>query len=85
MTSRIALLLLALVPLATYPADVYQWVDEKGRRHFGDNVPPQYQHKATKRNSRVTGPTTESVNARKDKEGVRTAESSPRPAANVPK
>lgn len=36
------LVLIALGPSSAYGADIYRWVDENGRVHFSDTVPPQY-------------------------------------------
>lgn len=42
-------LLPALLLLATLPAqaEIYKWVDEKGRTHFGEVVPDKYKKSAT--------------------------------------
>ena len=34
------LLLLGASPLAF--SQVYSWVDENGKRHYGDRIPPEY-------------------------------------------
>lgn len=39
-----ALLLLAALPVQ---AEIYKWVDEKGRTHFGEVVPEKFQKSAT--------------------------------------
>lgn len=39
-----ALLLLAVLPAQ---AEIYKWVDEKGRTHFGEVVPDKYQKSST--------------------------------------
>ena len=49
MISKIALLaLLCSLPLASRAADVYRWVDETGKTHYGDIVPDKYKQTAKK-------------------------------------
>jgi hypothetical protein len=45
MKTRAALLLLAALTASAH-AEVYQWKDEQGRIHFGQEVPPKYQKSA---------------------------------------
>ncbi len=45
------------VSFATYGADVYKWVDEAGRIHYGESVPDQYKQKAGKIDSSGPEPT----------------------------
>ena len=40
-----ALLIACASPLAL--SQVYSWVDENGKKHFGDRIPPQYQDQAS--------------------------------------
>lgn len=47
MIPRIALLaLLCSLPFAARAADVYRWVDEAGKTHYGDIVPDKYKQTA---------------------------------------
>ncbi len=45
-------LLLAFVSLSVHAADIYRWVDEKGKVHFSDSVPEKYKRSATQTDSR---------------------------------
>ena len=48
MKRELAILTLALCASAPHlHAEMYQWVDENGKRHFGDKVPEQYQEGAS--------------------------------------
>lgn len=40
----LTLILLLLSPLTS--SQIYSWVDENGKQHFGDQIPPQYQDQA---------------------------------------
>ena len=46
------LLLFASVSLAAHGADIFRWVDENGKIHFGDSVPEQYKQRAKKLDSK---------------------------------
>ena len=49
MTSRMAFLFVCSMLFSTAQAStVYQWVDENGRTHLSDTVPPRYKDVATK-------------------------------------
>ncbi|HET7766467.1 MAG TPA: DUF4124 domain-containing protein [Burkholderiales bacterium] len=49
MIPKIALIALACsLPLAARAADVYRWVDEAGKTHYGDIVPDKYKQTAKK-------------------------------------
>jgi Sec-independent protein translocase protein TatA len=48
MISKVALLLFGSLSLATYAADVFRWVDENGKIHYGDSVPERYKQAAKK-------------------------------------
>ena len=49
MNSRIALFaLLCSLPFTARAADVYRWVDETGKTHYGDIVPDKYKQTAKK-------------------------------------
>jgi hypothetical protein len=39
-------LILLLVCSPTW-GEIYTWVDENGKKHFGDKIPPEYEDKAT--------------------------------------
>ena len=48
MTSKIAFLFVCSILFSTaHAATVYQWIDENGRTHVSDTVPPRYQGAAT--------------------------------------
>jgi len=67
MVYKVALLLFGLLSLATYAADVFRWVDENGKTHYGDSVPERYKQKAKKLDSEgaeVTGARRQEVEAR---------------------
>ena len=40
-----ALILLLFSPITL--SQVYSWVDENGKQHFGDSIPPEYQDQAS--------------------------------------
>jgi Domain of unknown function (DUF4124) len=42
------LFLFASVPLEAHGADVFRWVDENGKVHYGDTIPDKYKQKAKK-------------------------------------
>lgn len=51
--------MLAAVSLTVFAAwahasDIYRWVDEKGKTHVADTVPPQYQKRAEKVDTRAS-------------------------------
>jgi uncharacterized protein DUF4124 len=46
MISRIALALFLLVVCLAARAEVFRWVDENGKTHYGDVVPEKYKQKA---------------------------------------
>ena len=48
MVKSAALLVLMVLSLASHAADVFRWVDENGKVHYGDSVPERYKQKATK-------------------------------------
>jgi len=49
MIYRILLLLaFASMSAGTYAADVYKWVDDKGRTQYGESVPAKFKKSATK-------------------------------------
>jgi hypothetical protein len=45
---KVAFLLLFSISLAVHGADVFSWVDEDGKTHYGDIVPERYKQKAKK-------------------------------------
>ena len=48
MKITLAIIVLALcTSVSPLGAEMYQWVDENGKRHFGDRVPEQYQEGAS--------------------------------------
>jgi len=59
MVHRVAfLLLLGSMSLSTYGADIFRWVDENGKVHYGDSIPDRYKQKAKKidpKSDEVTG------------------------------
>ncbi len=59
MIRRLLLLLIGFVPMATHAGDVYQWVDERGRRHFGDTITPEDRKSAKTMNLKAAEPTSE--------------------------
>ncbi len=44
---RVFLIVLALAVSGLAQAKTYRWVDENGRVHYGDRIPPQYAQKQT--------------------------------------
>jgi hypothetical protein len=42
-------------------AEIYKWVDEKGKTHFGDRVPEKYQKKADNVEVTIRQPTQEEI------------------------
>lgn len=50
---------LCLLALATAGATVYRWVDEQGRVHYSEVVPPQYRQSAKPVGAAATAPTAE--------------------------
>src|SRR4026209_769413 len=42
------LLVFGSMSVGTYGADIFKWVDEKGRIHYGETVPDQYKRAATR-------------------------------------
>ena len=49
MVSKVVVLLaFGLACVGTQASDIFKWVDEKGRVHYGESVPEQYQRSATK-------------------------------------
>jgi hypothetical protein len=42
-------------------AEIYKWVDEKGKTHFGDRVPEKYQKKADNVEVNIRQPTEEEI------------------------
>jgi hypothetical protein len=81
-------------PLAA--ADVYRWVDDKGRTQFSDTVPDKYKSSAKKVESRVNETSSESrreaeARAAKDRKAeverinrLRASENAPKPPAKAP-
>jgi len=68
------LLLFASVSLAAHGADIFRWVDENGKIHFGDSVPEQYKQKAKKLDSKgaeVTSSQRQEAEARLAREKAR--------------
>ncbi len=58
MNYRILLLLaFAAMTAGAYAADVYKWVDEKGRIQYGEKVPAKYKANATKVDITTPAPT----------------------------
>jgi len=53
----VCFVLIGLAPLAAEGADLFKWVDEKWRTHYGESVPDQYKKKSTKIERRITEPT----------------------------
>ena len=51
MARFVALILFIALSSATYAAEVFRWVDEKGEVHYGDSVPERYKQKAKKLDS----------------------------------
>jgi len=49
--SRVSLVLCVFGALAAQPslAAMYKWVDEKGKTHYGDSIPPQYANRSSER------------------------------------
>jgi hypothetical protein len=54
--SRFLAVLLCAYSLA-YANEIYRWVDENGRTHFGDSVPAKYKKSATRVDARQLEPT----------------------------
>jgi len=42
MSNKLLALLILLLTYSSH-AEIYTWVDENGKKHFGDKVPPEYQ------------------------------------------
>lgn len=77
----LALGALALAPL--YGADIYRWVDDKGRVHLSDQVPEQFRKSATRIDSRqfeLTPQQRKEADARAARERTRAAQSAQRDA-----
>lgn len=55
------LLLLLLILAAPAHAEIYKWVDENGKVHFGDRVPEQYKDQAGDVDVEVRQPTEEEI------------------------
>ena len=51
------LLVFGSMSFGTYGADIFKWVDEKGRIHYGESVPDQYKRGATKIDREESEPT----------------------------
>ncbi|MBT9613479.1 MAG: DUF4124 domain-containing protein [Burkholderiales bacterium] len=45
--SVVFLLVFGSMSFGTHSADMFKWVDEKGRIHYGESVPEQYKRSAT--------------------------------------
>jgi hypothetical protein len=53
----IFLLSLCLVTFGSRGAEIFKWVDENGRTHYGASVPDKYKKSAKSFDRQVTGPT----------------------------
>jgi hypothetical protein len=51
------LLVFASMSVGTFGADIFKWVDEKGRIHYGTSVPARYKAAATKIDREKSEPT----------------------------
>ena len=49
--------MIGLAPFAAEGAELFKWVDEKGRTHYGESIPDQYKKKATKIERTISDPT----------------------------
>src|SRR6185295_16779212 len=47
-TCEIVLVLLASLSFATHADEVFRWVDEKGKVHYGSSIPERFKQKAKK-------------------------------------
>jgi len=89
------LLVFGSMSVGTYGADIFKWVDEKGRIHYGETVPDQYKRAATRIDRDKAEPTDaqrKEAAARAAKEktkaesmatGKKNSESPPLPATTV--
>lgn len=71
-------LVLAPPPSALHAADLYRWVDEAGKTHYGDTVPRRYRDKATRVAPAAPPPTADqqraaAVRAAREREAQKTA------------
>ena len=53
--------LILLVLAFPVQAEIYKWIDEKGKTHFGDRVPEKYQKKADNVELKIHQPTEEDI------------------------
>jgi hypothetical protein len=53
----VCFVMIGFAAFAVQGAELFKWVDEKGRIHYGESVPEQYKKKAAKIEPRVTEPT----------------------------
>ncbi len=51
------LLAFASMSAGTYAADVYKWIDDKGRTQYGESVPAKFKKSATKVDVTIPEPT----------------------------
>lgn len=49
--------IIGLAPFAAEGADLFKWVDEKGRTHYGESIPDQYRKKGTRIERTISEPT----------------------------
>lgn len=64
---KLVLVLLLFVYAASSQAQIYTWVDENGRKQFGDTVPPAYRGKTDKITVDTIVPSKEEVERAKNK------------------
>lgn len=72
MVSKVVVLLaFGLACVGTQASDIFKWVDEKGRTHYSESVPEQYERIATKLvradTTSSNGPKSLSCEARKER------------------
>jgi hypothetical protein len=60
---------LFLLMVLAFPvqAEIYKWVDENGKTHFGDRVPEKYQQKAGNVEVKIHQPTEEDIAEAEDR------------------
>lgn len=64
---RITVLTVLVALAVTASGDVYTWVDEHGRKHFGDRIPEQYQDQSGTVDVDVRQPTAEEIAAERQR------------------
>jgi hypothetical protein len=61
------LLIASLLFSTVIQAGVYTWIDENGKKHFGDVIPPQYAGQVDGVDVKIHTPTEEQIKSAKDR------------------